>query len=59
MQYALTLAFQQPSQHLLQAIGMGENSIEAFNFVLLFMLGSIEQHKIHLALSGALTRKLH
>jgi hypothetical protein len=46
MQYALTLAFQQPPHHFLQTIGMRENIVEGLDFVLLLLFGFIEQHKV-------------
>ena len=49
MRYAPTSSFYQSHNHLLQAIGMGEDVIQGGDFILLLLLCIIKKHEVFLA----------
>jgi hypothetical protein len=49
MRYAPTSSYYQSHNHLLQAIGVGEDVIQAGDFILLLLLGIIKKHEVFLA----------
>jgi hypothetical protein len=49
VRYALISTLLQPPHHILQAIGMGNDVVQAGDFEFLFLLGLIEQGDVFLA----------